>query len=384
MSQANCRDDESGVKLACLLSYDTLTGTGHCAALPRRAFDQISTNRVFPREFNVNQATATLPTIEDIRAAAKRIAPEVHRTPILTSRYFNERLGASLFFKCENFQRIGAFKIRGGLNAIRSLSDEEKSRGVVTHSSGNHAQAISLASAICGIKATIVMPTNAPQVKKNAVRDYGGEIVECEPNEAARVSTAQKIIDETGATLVHSYNDPRIIAGQGTSALELLDDLETPPDIVMTPVGGGGLLSGTSISVKSLSPRTMVVAGEPAAADDAKRSLEAGKIIPVENPNTIADGLKTSLGTLTFAAISQNVSQIITCTEQSIIDTMKLVWERMKIIVEPSSAVPLAALLEGNLDVRGKSVAIIFSGGNVDLNELPWQKPKQLLPASST
>ncbi len=322
----------------------------------------------------MNQATASqaLPKIDDIRAAAERISPEAHRTPILTSAFFNDRLGARLFFKCENFQKIGAFKIRGGLNAIRSLSDEEKSRGVVTHSSGNHAQAVSLASRICGVKATIVMPSNAPQVKKNAVRDYGGTIVECEPNEAARVSTAEKIIQETGAALVHSYNDPRIIAGQGTSALELLEDLDEKLDIVMTPVGGGGLLSGTSITVKSLSPETMVVAGEPETADDAKRSLEAGRIIPVENPQTIADGLKTSLGTLTFAAVQQNVSQIITCSEQSIIDTMKLVWERMKIIIEPSSAVPLAALLEGNLDVRGKAVAIIFSGGNVDLTKLPW------------
>ncbi|MDA7979583.1 MAG: pyridoxal-phosphate dependent enzyme [Pirellulales bacterium] len=322
----------------------------------------------------MNHATKTsqLPTIDEIRAAVKRISPEAHRTPILSSSYFNERLGARLFFKCENFQKIGAFKIRGGLNAVRSLSEEEKSRGVVTHSSGNHAQAISLAGRICGVQVTIVMPNNAPQVKKNAVRDYGGQIVECEPNEPARIAAAEAISQDTGATLIHSYNDPRIIAGQGTTALELLEDLNETPDIVMTPVGGGGLLSGTGISVKALSPQTKVVGGEPEMADDAKRSLEAGRIIPVENPQTIADGLKMSLGTLTFAAIHKNVSQIITCSEQSIIDTMKLVWERMKIIIEPSSAVPLAALLEGNLDVRGKTVAIILSGGNVDLNKLPW------------
>lgn len=331
---------------------------------------------------NATSTPLSLPTLADVLAAARRISPEAHRTPILTSAFFDKHTGGRLFFKCENFQRIGAFKFRGALNTLRSLTPEQLALGVVTHSSGNHAQATALAARMCGAQATVVMPSNSSEVKKRAVAGYGGKIVECEPTEQARVGTSERIVTETGGALIHPFNDARIIAGQGTAAVELLQDLQPQLDeagaprldILMAPVGGGGLISGTAIAAAEMSPGTTVVGAEPAAADDAKRSLESGELQPMIGPKTVADGLRTSLGPLTFAAVRSHVSQIVTCSEASIISTMKLVWERMKIVIEPSSAVPLAAILEGNLDVRGKTVAIIISGGNVDLDALPWSE----------
>jgi len=319
------------------------------------------------------QAMNKLPTIEDIRAAASRIAPYAHRTPVITCRSFDEQLGAKFFFKCENLQKAGAFKFRGACNAVFSLSDTEAAKGVVCHSSGNHAQALALVAKLRGVPAYIVMPSNAPAVKKAAVESYGGRITVCEPTLAAREIMQAKVTAETGATEVHPYNNYRVIAGAGTAALELLE--QAPDlDVIMTPVGGGGLLSGTALTVSALSPRTAVIAGEPEMADDAYRSLAAGRLIPSEHPKTIADGLLTSLGTLTFPIIQKHVKQIVTASENAIIAVMKIFWERTKIIIEPSSAVPLATLWEKKLDLSGKRVGIILSGGNVDLDRLPWQK----------
>lgn len=313
----------------------------------------------------------SIPDIAAVRAAAARIEPYAHRTPVLTSAFFNDESGARLFFKCENFQKVGAFKFRGAVNTVRSLSDEEAERGVVTHSSGNHAQALALAAKLRGIAATIVMPTNAPDVKRRAVAGYGARIVPCEPTLQARERTANEVLRQTGGTLVHPYDDARIIAGQGTAALELLDEIDDL-DIVMTPVGGGGLLSGTAITVAALRPQAQTVAAEPAGADDAFRSLEAGRLIPVKDPNTIADGLRTSLSDLTFSIIQQHVSAILTVDDAQIVRAMRLVWERMKIVIEPSAAVPVAALLNEPERFRDRRVGIILSGGNVDLDHLPW------------
>lgn len=300
-----------------------------------------------------------------IREAARRIAPYAHRTPVVTSQYFDRVTGGQLFFKCENLQKAGAFKFRGACNAVFSLSDEEAARGVATHSSGNHAQALALAAQLRGIPAWIVMPENAPAVKQAAVREYGGQIVHCTPTLAAREATAAAVVRETGATLIHPYDDARIIAGQGTAALELL---ETVPelDLILTPVGGGGLLSGTAITVAELAPSTAVVAAEPAGADDAYRSLAAGHIIPVEQPNTVADGLRTSLGELTFAVIQQHVREIVTVSDDEIVAAMKTFWQRTKLLIEPSSAVPLAAVLSDRISTKGRRIGIILSGGNVD------------------
>jgi len=300
-----------------------------------------------------------------IREAARRIAPYAHRTPVVTSQYFDRVTGGQLFFKCENLQKAGAFKFRGACNAVFSLSDEEAARGVATHSSGNHAQALALAAQLRGIPAWIVMPENAPAVKQAAVREYGGQIAHCTPTLAAREATAAAVVRETGATLIHPYDDARIIAGQGTAALELL---ETVPelDLILTPVGGGGLLSGTAITVAELAPSTAVVAAEPAGADDAYRSLAAGHIIPVEQPNTVADGLRTSLGELTFAVIQQHVREIVTVSDDEIVAAMKTFWQRTKLLIEPSSAVPLAAVLSDRISTKGRRIGIILSGGNVD------------------
>lgn len=313
----------------------------------------------------------TVPTPDDIRQAAERIRPYAHRTPVLTCATLNRMLETALFFKCENFQKIGAFKFRGACNTVMSLTAEEAGRGVATHSSGNHAQALALAAQIRGIAAHIVMPKNSPQVKKAAVAGYGAKITLCEPTLQSREETLEKVVAETGATFVHPYNDYRVIAGQGTAALELLEKIGDL-DVVMTPVGGGGLLSGTALTVRYLSPRTRVIAGEPAGADDACRSLQAGHIIPSQNPQTIADGLLTSLGEKTFDIIQKHVEQIVTVNEENIVKAMRLIWERMKIIIEPSSAVPLGALFENPLDLKGKRVGIILTGGNVDLGKLPW------------
>lgn len=311
-------------------------------------------------------------TLADIKQAAERIAPYIHRTPVFTNENLNRRVGSQVFLKCENLQKVGAFKFRGACNAVYSLSAEEAPNGVCTHSSGNHAQALALAARMRGIPAYIVMPNNAPQVKKNAVAGYGGVITFCEPTLEARESTLAKVVAETGANIIHPYNDERVIAGQGTATLELLDSVPDL-DVIITPVGGGGLLSGTSIAAKGFRAGIRIIAGEPEMADDAHRSMNEGRIVPSVNPNTIADGLLTSLGTLTFPIIRQNVEQIVTVSEQGIIDAMKFIWERAKIIIEPSAAVAVGVLWEKKIDLRGLKVGVILSGGNVDLAKLPWQ-----------
>ena len=312
------------------------------------------------------------PTLSDIQQARERIKPYAHRTPVLTNESLNQQVGAQVYLKCENLQKVGAFKFRGACNAVYSLTDEEAAHGVVTHSSGNHAQALALAAKMRGIPAYIVMPSNAPQVKKDAVAGYGGQITFCEPTLTARESTMEGIRQKTGATVVHPYDNEKVIAGQGTAAMELLEDVPDL-DVIITPVGGGGLLSGTSIAGMGIKKGIRVIAGEPEKADDAFRSLQAGRIIPSENPKTIADGLLTSLGNLTFPIIQQNVEQIVTVSEEGIIATMKFVWERAKIIIEPSSAVAIGVLWENKINLHGLKIGVIISGGNVDLNKLPWQ-----------
>jgi len=310
-------------------------------------------------------------TLTDIRQATERIRPYAHYTPLLTCASLDEQVGAQVFLKCENLQKVGAFKFRGACNAVFSLTEEEAARGVATHSSGNHAQALALAARLRGIPAYIVMPENAAAVKKAAVAGYGGQITFCEPNLQAREITLAQVVQETNATVVHPYNNHKVIAGQGTAALELL---EAAPDLdaVIAPVGGGGLLSGAAIAAKGMKPGIRIVGAEPEMADDAYRSLQAGHILPSEGPRTIADGLLTSLGTLTFPIIQQNVEQIITVSEAGIIEAMKFIWERVKIVVEPSAAVPVAVLWERKIDLSGLRVGIILSGGNVDLEKLPW------------
>ncbi|MHC4119158.1 MAG: pyridoxal-phosphate dependent enzyme [Planctomycetota bacterium] len=312
-----------------------------------------------------------VPTLEKIREAANRIAPYALRTPVLTCRAINAMVGAELFFKCENFQKAGAFKFRGATNAVFSLGEDQALRGVATHSSGNHAAAVALAARNRGIKAYVVMPQTAPQVKKDAVAGYGAEITFCKPTLAAREQTLAKVVEATGAAVVHPYNDYRVIAGQATAALELMEDM-ADLDVIMTPIGGGGLASGTALCVRYLQPKIRAIAAEPMGADDAYRSFRAGKLIPSENPKTIADGLLTSLGDKTFPIVWEFVDDIVTVSEEGIIQAMRCIWERMKIVVEPSAVVPLGALLTGRLDAEAKRVGIILSGGNVDLNRLPW------------
>lgn len=307
------------------------------------------------------------PTLIDIRAAHQRIKSHIHQTPVLTCDTLNELIGAKLFFKCENFQKVGAFKFRGASNTVFSLSEKDAEKGVVTHSSGNHAAALSMAARKRGIAAYIVMPSNAPRVKIDAVKNYGGKITFCEPTLASRENTAEKVIEETGATMVHPFNDYRIITGQATAALELVEQINDL-DFILAPVGGGGLLSGTAITAKSLNPKIKVIGCEPKNADDAYKSIKAGKIIPSQNPNTIADGLKTSLGDKTFPIIKELVDEIVLVSEEQIVTAMRLIFERMKIIVEPSSAVAFAVLLTKNLNVLKKNVGIIISGGNVDFS----------------
>jgi threonine dehydratase len=313
----------------------------------------------------------TIPNFENIKSAYELIKNQVKQTPVLTSQSVNNILGCELFFKCENFQKVGAFKFRGASNAVLSLIDEQAARGVATHSSGNHAQALALAARMRGIPAYIVMPDNSPKVKSDAVAGYGGQIIFCEPTLQAREKTLEKVVSDTGAEFIHPYNNFNVICGQGTAALELLREIPNL-EIVMTPVGGGGLLSGTSISVKSINPNIKVIAGEPKGADDAFQSLQKGEIVPSVMPKTIADGLLTSLGTLTFEIIRKNVDEIITVSEESIIKGMRLIWERMKIIIEPSSAVTIAAIIENPEKFSGKKIGIIISGGNVDLGKLPF------------
>jgi threonine dehydratase len=311
-------------------------------------------------------------TLNDIRNAAQRIQSYIHRTPVLTNESLNAKVGAQVFLKCENMQKVGAFKFRGASNAVFLLSDEEASHGVCTHSSGNHAQALALAARMRAIPAYIVMPKNAPAVKKNAVAGYGGQITFCEPTLEARETTLEKIRSTTGANVVHPYNDERVIAGQGTAALELLEDIPDL-DVIIAPVGGGGLLSGTSIAATEIKRGIRVIAGEPEMADDAYRSMQSGTIIPSVKPKTIADGLLTSLGTLTFPIIQQRVEQIVTVSEQGILDAMRFIWERAKVVIEPSAAVAVGVLWEKKIDFAGLNVGVILSGGNVDLEKLPWQ-----------
>ncbi|TVR16353.1 MAG: threonine/serine dehydratase [Balneolaceae bacterium] len=313
----------------------------------------------------------SIPTFTSIIEAAERIKSFTTRTPVLQSAWFNDQTGAELFFKCENFQKVGAFKFRGACNAISKLPVSEGKKGIVTHSSGNHAQAVALAAKLNGYKATIVMPENAPNVKVAAVKGYGAEIVFCESTIDAREETAQQIVHETGATFIHPYNYPDVIAGQGTAAKELLEEVPEL-DAIIAPVGGGGLMSGTLIAAKAMKPGIRVFGAEPELADDAYRSLQSGKIEPVLRTDTIADGLRTSLGELTFRIIQTHIDDLVTVSETSIVREMKNTWERMKIIIEPSCAVPVAALMERKIQVKGMKVGIIITGGNVDLESLPW------------
>ena len=311
------------------------------------------------------------PDKDDILRASSRIASFIHRTPVITSRSINEMLNCSIFFKCENFQKAGAFKYRGATNAIWQLHEEELIHGVATHSSGNHAQALALAAGVRNAKAYIVMPSDAPLIKKNAVVGYGAEVIECEPTLEARETTLDEIVRGKKAHVVHPYNDYRIIAGQATAALELIEDAGLL-DVLIAPVGGGGLLSGSSLAVKYFSTGTVVFGAEPEGADDARRSLEKGAIVPSINPRTIADGLLTSLGTKTFPIIKEHVERIFTVPDKAIVAAMKLIWQRMKIVVEPSAAVPLAVVMENKAHFKEKNIGIILSGGNVDLENLPF------------
>ncbi len=312
-----------------------------------------------------------LPQISDILAAHERIKTFIHKTPVMTSRQLNTIFGCNLFFKCENFQKVGAFKFRGATNAVLLLSVEDKKRGVVTHSSGNHAAALALAATMNGVKPYIVMPETAPDVKKNAVAGYGAEITFCKPTLEARESTARAIIEKTGAALIHPYDNFNVICGQGTATLELMDEF-SDLDIIVAPVGGGGLLSGTSTAAKAINNNIKVIAAEPLNANDAWKSFTTGVLTPSVSPKTIADGLLTSLSDLTFSIIKNNVDQIFTVKEETIIECMKLIWERMKIIVEPSSATVLAAVKENPDFFRGKRTGLIISGGNLDLRKLPF------------
>ena len=315
------------------------------------------------------------PTLDDIESAASRIAGAVHRTPVLVNKTFNEFFSSQLYFKCENLQKVGAFKARGATNATFSLEESALSRGVATHSSGNHAAALSYAARLKGVPAYIVMPNNAPKVKVDAVRSYGGEISFCEPSLQARESGLEEIVNATGANVVHPYNDYRVIAGQATATLELLAEVASL-DLILVPVGGGGLLSGTALATSFLSPSTSVIACEPEGADDARRSIISGELLPSVNPRTIADGLLTSLGDKTFPIIREHVHDIVTVSESSIVRATRLVMERMKCIIEPSAAVTLAAILEEKIDVKGKKAGLILSGGNIEMEKFLKQSRK--------
>lgn len=316
--------------------------------------------------------TKNKPTLLDIRHAHQLIRPYIHHTPVFSSQQINEQAGCEVLFKCENLQKVGAFKARGGINATLSLDHGALKRGVATHSSGNHAQAVALAAQIAGVPAYIVMPENATRVKVEAVKGYGAEVIYCDATLAARESTLEEVIARTRATLIHPYDDNAIITGQATAALEVLEGLEVQPDYILTPVGGGGLLSGTALLAHYLAPSVKVMGCEPEGADDAYRSFRKGEWQPQTNPQTIADGLRTSLGKKPFAIIKEHVSDILCCNDEEIIVAMKLVWERMKLVIEPSAAVPLAALLKHRDVFAGKRVVIIISGGNVDLGNLPF------------
>lgn len=316
---------------------------------------------------------ATLPTFDDVIAAHDRIRRYIHRTPVLTSSYLDDLTGAKLYFKCENFQKAGAFKVRGASNAVFGLSDQMAEKGVATHSSGNHALSLSYAAGRRGIPCTVVMPRTAPQAKKDAVRGYGGRIVECEPSTSSREAVFAEVVAETGAEFVHPYNDPRVIAGQATCSREFLEEVDSLEAIV-APIGGGGMISGTCLTVSNIAPKVEIYAAEPEQADDAYRSFKAGHIIADDAPVTVADGLKVPLKENTWHFVSNFVTDIHTASEEEIIAAMKLTWQRMKIVIEPSCAVPLATILRNPDVFRGKRVGVIITGGNVDLDHLPWIK----------
>ena len=309
--------------------------------------------------------------LDTIRAAHERIRPYIHRTPVLTNSWLNDACRASLFFKCENFQKVGAFKARGATNAVFALDDETARRGVATHSSGNHGAAVARAAKLRGIPAHIVMPSNSTKVKIRAVESYGAQVVLCEPTEESREKKCAEAINQTGATLIHSFENEHVVAGQGTAAIELLEDI-ADLDVIMCPVGGGGLLSGTAIAAKSMQPQIKVVAVEPANADDAAQSFRAGRRLVTGKKFTIADGLRMNIGEPNFAIVQSYVDDIVTVSEEAIISAMRTIWETMKIIIEPSAAVPYAAIADGVVDVNGKRTGIILTGGNVDLDTLPW------------
>ncbi|MCL6282661.1 pyridoxal-phosphate dependent enzyme [Ruegeria sp. 2012CJ41-6] len=312
-----------------------------------------------------------IPTYDDMLAAHTRISPYIHRTPVLTSSYLNELTGAQLFFKCENFQKAAAFKVRGASNAVFGLSEDEARNGVCTHSSGNHALSLSYAAGRRGIPCNVVMPCTAPQAKKDAVIGYGGTITECEPSTTSREAVFAEVQAATGGNFVHPYNDPRVIAGQGTCSRELMEQTGGV-DIVVAPIGGGGMISGTCLTLSNMAPETQIIAAEPEQADDAYRSFKAGHIIADDAPDTIADGLKVPLKDLTWHFVSNHVSDILTASEDEIVEAMKITWKRMKIVMEASSAVPLATILKNKDWFAGKRVGVIVTGGNVDLDSLPW------------
>ncbi len=314
-----------------------------------------------------------IPTFDDVAAAHERIAPHIHRTPVMTSSCIDALAGAALFFKCENFQKAGAFKVRGASNAVFGLDDAHAGRGVATHSSGNHALSLSYAAGRRGIPCNVVMPRTAPQAKKSAVRGYGGIITECEPSTSSREAVFAEVQAATGAEFVHPYNDPRVIAGQATCARELVSQVDGL-DAVIAPIGGGGMVSGTCLALSAIAPDIRVYAAEPEQADDAFRSFRAGRIIADDAPETVADGLKVPLKELTWHFVANRVTDILTVSEQEIVDAMKLVWKRMKIVIEPSSAVAVAAVLKHTDTFAGRRVGVIVTGGNVDLDRLPWQQ----------
>lgn len=313
-----------------------------------------------------------IPTLKEIQQTHEAIESLIHRTPVLTCASIDAIAGARLFFKCENFQKVGAFKMRGGASAAIRLTPAEKERGIGTHSSGNHAQAVARAARELGIPAYIVMPENAPSIKKAATKGYGAEVIACAPTLEARETTLKEVVDRTGATFIHPYNDYNVIAGQATASLELLADMPGVPDIMMAPVGGGGLMSGTALTTRYLHPSVKLIGAEPKAVDDAYRSLKAGTLQVNTSIDTIADGLRTNLGEKTFAILHQHLDDIFTVTEEQIVEAMRLTWERMKIIIEPSCAVPLAAVLANPSFFAGRRVGIILTGGNVDLGKLPF------------
>ena len=317
--------------------------------------------------------TAADLTIDDMHAARDRIAPHIHRTPVLTSSFLDALTGADLHFKCENFQKAGAFKVRGATNAVFGLSDEKAARGVATHSSGNHALSLSYAAGRRGIPCHVVMPRTAPQAKKDAVRGYGGIITECEPSTTSREEVFAQVEAETGADFVHPYNDPRVIAGQATCSAELIEQVEGL-DAVIAPIGGGGMVSGCCLTLSHLAPQVQIYAAEPEQADDAARSFRAGHIIADDAPVTVADGLKVPLKDNTWHFVSRHVTDILTASEDEIVEAMKLTWARMKIVIEPSCAVPLAVILKNPDVFAGRRVGVIITGGNVDLDRLPWVK----------